>query len=117
MTAYFLQVFGVSLGLTLLIELPLAFLFGVRKQGLLIVFLVNVLTNPLVNLLYLLARTYLGVPAFPTQIILEVPVVITEWLIYRLFHKHAGMFRVPFIMALILNAVSYGTGVLLTFLH
>ncbi len=114
MTAYLLETFGISLGLTLLIEVPLALLFGVRKEGLFVVFLVNVFTNPAVNLIYLLLRSLCGAPAFPTQLLLEIPVVLSEWLIYRAFMKHADMFRRPFLMAFVLNAVSYGTGLLIT---
>ena len=44
-----------ALGLTLVLELTFALIWGLRKKELLLVVLMNILTNPAVNLLYLLA--------------------------------------------------------------
>lgn len=109
--------FGISLGLTLLMELALAAAFGVRKKGLLIVLLANVLTNPLAVLAMKLVRS--GLPAlwyYPAEAGVELLVVLTEWGIYRAFQKEAPSLRRPFLLSLALNLVSYGAGLLLRFL-
>ena len=56
--------FAISLGLTLLLELPVVYLWGVRKRrDLTLAVLVNVLTNPVVVLLH-----GLGCPALPLEV-------------------------------------------------
>ena len=50
---YFVKMFGISLGLTILIELAVAAPFGMRtRKKILLVLLVNVLTNPPAVLAY-----------------------------------------------------------------
>ena len=95
-------ILAISLLLTLLLEVPFAFLFGARDvRGLVLVVLTNCVTNPPVVLLYTLF------PSFPLKIVLEIIVVLTEWLIY----KHCADFtRRPFGFALSINAFSYLTG-------
>lgn len=114
MTAHLLANFAISLGLTLLIEMPLAMLFGVRGKALWVVFLVNVLTNPLVNLLYVMTRTQINLPPILTQLFLEIPVVLAEWRVYHIFKKYAGWFEHPLVLSFVLNTVSYGIGLLLS---
>lgn len=101
---------ALSLGLTLAIEVPLAFLFGLRKgTDLLCVTLVNVVTNPplvLILNLYLLR----GVPPWYLVALLEVAAVAVEALFYR-----KCLTRCPFhplLLSLILNGISYLGGCL-----
>ena len=113
-----LKGFAISLSLTLVIELLIAFLLKVRgKAELLIVGLVNVLTNPLVVLIVYF--TMFRFPAFrwPVEIALEILVIPAEGLLYRAAKKSGFAFERPFLLALACNACSYGFGPLLNFLR
>lgn len=103
---HLLEVFGISLLLTLILELPLAYLLGIRgKKGALLVVLVNILTNPAAVLL-----CRLGVPQLPV----ELGVVLAEGAVYYVFSRDEN-WRIPHPMctALICNTVSWLTGILL----
>ena len=109
-----LKTFGISLGLTLLIEMPLAFGLGVRKRrGLFIVFLVNVLTNPAAVLVCLLIRPAAGDLYLLFQISVEIVVVITEGIVYNQFREEMSAKLKPFLLSLVLNACSYGLGLVI----
>lgn len=91
-----LETFALSLGLTLLLELPIAYAWGLRRGQLLTVFAANLMTNPLAVALYLT-----GIPQVP----IELGVVLAEGFAYSLhFDKR------PWLLALISNAVSWGIG-------
>ena len=93
------ELFLLSLGLTLLLELPIAYLWGLRGRQLLTVAAANVMTNPLAVALHLY-----GVPQLP----IELGVVIAEGFAYSLhFDKR------PWLLALVSNALSWGIGLLL----
>lgn len=98
----------VSLLLTLLLECAFAFVAGARTpRRLLLVALVNVLTNPPVVMLCTL---------FPSPLLtaaMELAAVLTEGLIYR---ARADWLRRPFLFSLAINAFSYLTGLLLNLL-
>ena len=97
-----LKIFALCLGLTLLIELPIAYLWGLRGQELLTVLVANVMTNPLAVALHLC-----GIPQVP----IELGVVLAEGVAYRLhFDKR------PLSLAIVSNAVSWGIGLLLPFI-
>ena len=109
-----LRSFGISLGLTLLIELSLAFLFRVRtKRGLLVVLLANVLTNPAVVFCCMALGPVLAKWYLPFQLLLEILAVLAEWRVYRSFQKDLKAALPPFWLSLVLNACSYGTGLIL----
>lgn len=92
------ELFMLSLGLTLLLELPIAYLWGLRGRQLLTVAAANVMTNPLAVALYLI-----GSPQIP----IELGVVIAEGFAYSLhFDKR------PWLLALVSNALSWGIGLL-----
>ena len=94
-----LKIFALCLGLTLLIELPVAYLWGLRQRELVTVLMANVMTNPLAVALHLC-----GIPQVP----IELGVVLAEGLAYRLhFDKR------PCLLSLVSNAVSWGIGLLL----
>lgn len=93
------EIFVISLGLTLMIELPIAYLWGLRKRQLLTVMIANVMTNPLAVALHLT-----GIPQLP----IELGVVLVEGEAYSLhFDKR------PWLLALCSNAISWGLGLLL----
>ena len=96
------EIFAMSLGLTLLIEVPIAYLWGLRKRQLLTVFAANLMTNPLAVALHLT-----GIPQIP----IELGAVIAEGFAYSL---HVD--RRPWLLALVSNGVSWGIGLLLNHL-
>lgn len=103
---YLLEMFGISLILTLILELPLAFLLGIRgREGMLLVTLVNILTNPAAVLL-----CRLGAPQLPV----ELGVVIAEWAVYAVFSRdEAWKILHPLWLSFVCNTVSWTAGVLL----
>ena len=94
-----IEIFAMSLGLTLLFELPIAYLWGLRKRALLTVLAANLMTNPLAVALHLM-----GIPQIP----IEIGVVLAEGAAYSLhFEKR------PWLLALVSNAISWGIGLML----
>ena len=102
---------ALSLGLTLLIEIPLGFLLGIRKGiDLLCVVLVNVVTNPsLVLILNLFSLR--GIPPWYLIAVLELAAVAVEALFYRKCLSRCPLH--PLLLSLILNGISYLGGCLL----
>ena len=97
------SVFAISLGLTLLLEVPFAWLWGLRdRHNLTAAVLVNVLTNPAVVLL-----KALGVPI----LLLEAAAIIAEGWCYQVCGESV---RRPWLLALLANVFSYGTGLVLS---
>ena len=102
---------------TLLIEVTLALALGVRGwDDIEKVILINILTNPvLVTILFLLNRMRVEVKAiFFIQLGLEVVVVILEGMYYKRKLQKERMN--PFLLSMVLNAVSYGAGLALSLL-
>ena len=94
-----LKIFALCLGLTLAIELPIAYFWGLRRRELVTVLIANVMTNPLAVALHLC-----GIGQLP----IELGVVIAEGVAYSLhFEKR------PLLLALVSNAISWGVGLLL----
>ena len=102
---------------TLLIEVTLALALGVRGwDDIEKVILINILTNPvLVTILFLLNRMRVDVKEiFFIQLGLEVVVVILEGMYYKRKLQKERMN--PFLLSMVLNAVSYGAGLALSLL-
>ena len=98
-----------ALLLTEAIEIPVCLLWGMRGRDLLFVLLANLLTNPIVNVLYALVSLYTPIPRVASIAVLEIAAVVTEWLIYR----SATDAKRPFLVSLTANAASYGAGLLI----
>lgn len=96
---YLVKMFALSLGLTLAIELPIAYAWGLRRRELVTVAAANLMTNPMAVALHLL-----GVP----QPAIEIGVVLAEGWAYRMHFD-----RRPVLLAWISNAVSWGIGILI----
>lgn len=100
---------GICLLVTLLLEEATALILGVRRKfDLTVIFFTNTLTNPIVVLGEIVVATYTGIPLPVYIIIAELAVWITEGLIYRKL-LYFDRFH-PFIVSLILNAVSFLIG-------
>ena len=106
MARYILEMFGISLGLTLLLELPIGFAMGMRrKKHILLMILINVLTNPAAVLL-----CWLGVPQIPV----EIAVFLVEAGIYYWFSKDdKWQIKHPILLALLANLISWTSGILI----
>ena len=101
---YILLLYGISFGLTLLIEFPVCYAMGLRKRDQLeLVFLVNLLTNPAAVWLH----TSAGIPQIPVEIL----VVIIEYYVYHQFRQAH-----PLRLSLLANGISWGLGILLQML-
>ncbi len=97
--------FVISLALTLVLELPIALLWGLRGRELLLCALANLLTNPAAVLLCLLFP-------FPwVTALAETGAVLIEGWYYRRY----GIGR-PWLLSLCANGCSFGAGVLLQLL-
>ncbi len=106
-----LAVFARCLGLTLLIELCFALLWGLRQRyHLLTVALVQVTTNPLVVWLTLYCHEHLFLPQAYYIVPIECAVVVVEGLIYRFALK---TLQRPFVFSLGANYVSFSLGCVL----
>ena len=118
MHQYLIEMFGISLLLTLVIELTVAGFFGIPfgKQKLPVV-LVNVLTNPVVVLLCWLWRIYFSQRnVYLLQIPLEGLVVLVEYLIYKSLKRSGWRCKRPFGLALTANGVSWLLGILISWI-
>ena len=106
----------VSLTLTLIIELTVSVILGIReKEDIKIVFLANVFTNPIVVyisncvLYFRLFNIYFIVVA-----ILEIFALVAEFWIYK---KHLKYNKIsPFKLSLIANCCSFGIGLFFSLL-
>lgn len=113
-----IEMFGISLGLTLVIEILVALLWKWKsKRQILLVVLTNILTNPAAVLLVWLGKNYLGIDKdIFLQIFVEVLVVSAEAWIYFLFSKEeAWVLPKPIGYAVIANGVSWFSGVVLQY--
>ena len=107
---YLIHSLIVSLVLTLLVELAFALVWGVRQRGLLLVLLMNILTNPAVVLLHFVCTVIMGWGSFFPVLILELAAIVTEGFCCR------GVIRKPWLFALCINVCSYGVGEILQIL-
>ena len=104
----------VALACTLALETGCAAALGVRSGGdFLTIALANLLTNPVVSVLPTFFAFHFAIGLLlPVTLLAETGAVVAEWLVYR---RMLSFRRVPpFLLSLILNAVSYLTGVLVS---
>ena len=106
MAKYILEMFGISLGLTLLIELPIGFAMGMRgMKHFWLMILINVLTTPAAVLV-----CWLGAPQMPVEIV----VFLVEAGIYYWFSKDERFtIKHPILLALLANLISWASGILI----
>ena len=108
-----LTALAISIALTIALETGFFLLIGKRnKKDLLLLLLVNVLTNPVVVLTYWLAVLYTNWNAVIIIIPLEVLAVLIEG---RYYKKYGRDFKRPYLFSLAANIFSYGIGLLIQF--
>jgi len=106
-----LNALAISLALTLIFETIFFFLAGKRLgKDLLLLVLVNVITNPLVVLCHSLAFYYSQLNAALLLIPLEVFAIVCEGALYKRFGQE---FKRPYLFSLSANSFSFAAGVLL----
>jgi hypothetical protein len=107
---------ALSLLLTIVLEIGFfiltrkLFTKGSDKKDLFLVVLVNVLTNPLVVLLYWLTVLYTEWNTAIVLMSLELFAVFTEGFYYK---KYGNSFCRPYLFSIAANIFSFGTGVLI----
>ncbi|MBQ1350930.1 MAG: hypothetical protein U0P28_06170 [Ruminococcus sp.] len=111
--------FGLVYGLsvTLVTELSVAALLRVRGWDLVLIGLVNCLTNPVVNLIYawsLLNFSQNSAVPYLVLAALEIAVVFGEAWAFRVTLKYRRIR--PLLLSLILNGVSFSVGLILNIL-
>ena len=107
-----LMIFLKPLILTILFECTTAYLYGIgKKKDLLLIFLVNVVTNPLLVLFSVFLMYHLGIDRayLITYLILEPIVVYAE---YRFYRTYLSTEKDPFRLSLLLNIISVTGGIL-----
>lgn len=106
-----LAALAISLALTLVIEVCFFILTGKRnKKDLLLTVAVNVVTNPVVVLLFWLSALYTDWNRVAVMVPLELFAVCTEGYYYR---RYGQDFKRPYLFSVAANAVSFIIGVLL----
>ncbi|MDO4543043.1 MAG: hypothetical protein Q4C01_00705 [Clostridia bacterium] len=105
--AQYLSILGISLGLTLVLELAYAWFCKVRGKDLLLITLVNLITNPVAVLITLLFRNKVAWIELP----IEVGVVFLEFALLKGFAKKVER---PFWLSLGMNCFSYGAGLIVS---
>jgi len=114
MAGYVLEMFGVSLVLTLVIELAVLLLLRENsRRNIVLLILANVLTNPVAVFLAWLGNVYGGLGRqIWFQIPIEIVVVFVEAGIYWMFSKEKEWeIRHPICLAVVANMVSWLCGV------
>ena len=102
---------AISLMLTLVLEAGFFFVIGKRnRKDLLLVVMVNILTNPAVVLLYWLCAIYTSWNLMFVIIPLEFAAIATEGYCYS---KYGQTFKRPYVFSLAANVFSYTVGLIL----
>lgn len=105
--------FGYALLLTIVLEeVVAAFFFGTKWIGYLLVLLVNVVTNPVLNIIY--RWIYLIYPVPPCSFVIVVLEMAVVWVEYRLIcHGLNNNTKRWFFLSLAANTISYTVGLVL----
>lgn len=114
MAAAILESMARALILTIIFESAFALICRVRvRRNYLVIFLVNLLTNPFVNAFYRIAADKTGgVTLAAVTLLLEISAVIAEGLIY----KNMTDIKKPMLFSLGANTFSFGLGLITVFI-
>lgn len=112
MGSWLIASLAVSLVLTLLLEEGFALLSGIRhRKDLLLVCLVNIVTNPAVVLCYHIATSYTSWSPVLITAILEISAFLAEGLYYK---AYAMCIDHPFRFSALANTFSFCIGLVIT---
>ena len=110
-----LMLFILSWILTVVVEGGAARLFfGIEKKEQILLLLVNTVTNPAAVLLSLLLPVYTVIPFNAAVLAVEVLVFILEGVLFRKCMIWQEKEYGPWRMALVLNVISFGTGLVVS---
>ena len=107
-----LSMFVKPLLLTIIFEMTAAYLLGIRnRKDILLVILLNILTNPVLVLISSFLMYHEGVKTgrLLTYAVLEPLVILTE---YYFYHRYLTAGKNAFLLSLVLNLVSILGGLL-----
>ena len=109
------QMFAVSLGATIVLEaLVMLLLREQYKKNLLLLVLVNILTNPAAVYLSYLGKYFTGLSDMLIQFPIEIVVVIIEVKIYTWFSKDENwLIKNPVLLGILANVFSWSIGLLM----
>ena len=113
------SMFAVSLGLTIIIECSIARVWGLKsRKEMLLVLLVNILTNPAAVFCVWICNGYLGREfSFLFQCVIEFVVVVVEAKVYSGFGREEGWnIKKPLQFSIIVNMISWLSGVVLQYI-
>ena len=106
-----LTALAVSLAMTLVLETGFFLISGKRdKKDLLLLLMVNIITNPVVVLSFWMLTIFTRVNSIFIVIPLEVLAILVEGFCYK---KYGRSFKRPYLFSLSANAFSYTIGSLL----
>ena len=105
-------VFLVNLAITVVVEATVIWLLFRKGTFVYYSFLCNLLTNPALNLLLLIAVNFLGMKYYYAILVpLEIIVVLVETYVYRLLCKFST--KKAFSVSLLANVISFGVGLVI----
>ena len=100
---------------TVIIEVIIALIIGIRKKDILSVIIINIITNPLIVSLSVYFGFNYGIKAEKiATLVLEIIVFITEGILYNKFLEYKKING--FIISLIFNGGSYLIGKLISYI-
>lgn len=111
-----LRIFIKCLILTIIIELLVAIIIGIRKrEDIINILLVNIMTNPLINSVGLVINLNYGIIGYRIYIlIIELINVFVEGFIYKKYLRTKKIN--PYLLSFILNLSSFGLGEIINYI-
>ena len=101
----------ISLGITIILELAFTLIFQIRgSSDLILVIVVNIITNPAVVLINYLLLKRTNLSQLLVVLTLEAAAILVEALYYR---RYGEKIKRPFLFSLGANAFSYSIGLVL----
>ena len=110
-----LEMFAVSLGATFVLETLVMILMGEHsKKNLLLLVLINILTNPMAVYLSYVGRLLLGLSEILIQLPIEIGVILVEVGIYTWFSKDENWkIKRPILLGILTNVFSWSIGLMM----
>ena len=110
-----LEMFAVSLGATFVLETLVMILIGEHsKKNLLLLVLINILTNPMAVYLSYVGRLLLGLSEILIQLPIEIGVILVESGIYTWFSKDENWkIKRPILLGILTNVFSWSIGLMM----
>lgn len=106
------MVYIIALVLTILIEIVVAAFLGYKKKSeIIVVILINLITNPLLNyILFINGRFQIIQNTMMLTLVLEIIIVLVEWILLMFALQQNS--KKLFVLSLTMNFCSYMVGIL-----